>query len=125
MMLQLTFFLVTLTTLAVVHISATRFFLYWKYLWFDIPMHFLGGVCVALGLSALPFFRIHVLERWRTPTVYALTALLIGILWEIFEVTSGIMVIDETFIPDTVLDLTMDVLGGLVGYVLVGTLKKL
>jgi hypothetical protein len=124
-LLQLTFFLTTRTTLAVVHISATKFFLYWKYLWFDIPMHFLGGVCVALGLSALPFFRIHVFERFRTPLIYASVTLLVGILWEIFEVTSGIMVIDETFVPDTVLDLVMDVLGGLVGYAVAGTLKKL
>jgi hypothetical protein len=124
-MLQLTLFFTTLTTLAVVHISATKFFLYWKYLWFDIPVHFLGGVCVALGLSALPFFRIYVFEKYRTPLVYTAGVLTVGVLWEIFEVTSGIMIIDETFVSDTTLDLTMDVLGGLVGYAVAGTFKKL
>lgn len=124
MTLRLVFFLVTLSTLAVVHIAATEFFFYWRYLWFDIPVHFLGGVCVALGISVLPFFRVHWFERFRKPLPYILLTLAVGVIWEVFEVFSGVVVIDETFIPDTVLDLTMDALGGYVGYGLAETLRK-
>lgn len=73
----------------------------------------------------LPFFRIRFFERFTSPWFFVLAALSVGILWEVFEATAGIMVIDDTFVPDTALDLIMDVLGGLVGYRVVGAFRKL
>jgi hypothetical protein len=116
MIIRLSFFLSALLTLAIVHNVATTFFLYWKYLWFDIPMHLLGGLCVALGISILPFFRIHLPHRFGTIWGYLFVVIIAGIVWEWFEVVADISVFDETFILDTSLDLLMDVIGGIVGY---------
>ena len=125
MTLRLTIFFATLTTLAIIHSLANEFYLYWKYAWLDILMHALGGVTVALGISILPFFRTHFFERFQSLGLYVVAALLIGIAWEVFEVLSGIMVVDDTFISDTALDLLMDAVGVAGGYHLVVSLKKM
>jgi hypothetical protein len=125
MFAQLTLFFSAITTLAIVHTLAIRFFLYWKYTWFDIPMHILGGICIALGISILPFFKIQLSPRYTTIILYIIVALVVGILWEIFEFTFGISVYDETFVADTISDLFMDVVGGAIGYSIVQSVKKL
>jgi hypothetical protein len=118
MNLLLTLFLSSLTTLAVVHYVALEFFLYWRYLWFDIPMHLLGGTTVALGISILPFFRINIPRRFLTLFGYVSIVLCVGLAWEAFELIGGISILDESFVPDTITDLCMDILGGLIGYAL-------
>ncbi len=125
MIFQVVLLLSSLATLAIIHWVALDLHLYWKYLWLDVPIHFLGGACVALGFSILPFFKIS-LPPWST-TVYAYVcvALFVGIVWEVFEVTSGVAIVDEYYIGDTTLDLCMDVLGGIIGYGVVQSVKKL
>ncbi len=125
MVLRIVFLLSALSLLALVHITALEFFLYWKYMWLDIPMHILGGVCIALAISTLPFFRIRMPAHFETLSVYVSIALLIGVLWEIFEVAAGIPVTEEGFILDLVLDLCMDVIGAVVGYGIVKSIQKL
>ncbi len=125
MNLLLTFFFATFGTLAVVHFFAMKFFLYWKYDWFDIPMHAFGGLCVALGFSILPFLRISLPSRYGTLIVYLLAVVLVGILWEIFEVATGIATVDQYYWDDTSLDLVMDVVGGTIGYFFVQSIKRL
>lgn len=128
MTLQLILFLATLATLAITHNLAIEFYLYWKYPWLDVLTHFLGGISVVLGYASLPFFRMfrmRLAERFQKPGFYLFVVLIIGIIWEIFEVKAGIMILDETFLPDTTLDLLMDVFGGIIGYGLVRVLNKL
>jgi len=95
-------------------------FLYWEYRWLDIPMHFFGGVWVALiGL----YFVLHtkvgkryvplVLQR---PVWAALGgALLLGLLWEGYEVVFKFLEwgwFPDAYLLDTLLDVVMDMLGG-------------
>lgn len=125
MTVRLTLFLSSLVTLSIVHNVALKFYLYWTYLWLDIPIHVLGGVCVALGISVLPLFRVSVpmwIER-MAGTLFVV--LIVGILWEIFEFTSGISEFDDTFVFDTTLDLFMDMLGGIIGYGLVRSTQNI
>ncbi len=118
MVLRVTLFLIAISTLAITNFFATTYFLYWKYSWFDMPMHFLGGVCVALGFAILPFFRITLPPQYRTLLPYLLFVFLIGIGWEVFEYVNGISLAsaDERFLTDTLEDLFFDLLGGFVGF---------
>jgi hypothetical protein len=125
MPILLTFFFTTFITLALVHIYAMELSLYWKFAWFDISMHLLGGVVVALGQAILPFIRI----RFFTPPLRVHTTLLfvfcVGIAWELFEIGAGISIHEPGFVTDTILDLIMDLAGGFIGYVVVRSIKKI
>lgn len=115
-------FAVALGVLAVVHVFAIQFFLYWTYLWFDIPMHALGGMVVALGF--LTFFSGYTRETFLTGLLMTLGVVLaVGTLWEIFEFVSDSTGPEAGYVGDTVLDFLMDIVGGCIGYVIacVGT----
>ncbi len=118
MTMRLILFFSSSITLAVIHATAMGLSLYWTHLWLDMPMHFFGGVCVALGYSILPFFGIRftpALENWRA---YLSFVLFIGVCWEIFEYLNGISLVSESEVlfVDTGIDLTLDLLGGYLGY---------
>ncbi len=125
MNIKITLLLSSLFVLASAHIVALEFFLYWKYLWFDIPMHILGGLCVALGFSSLPFFHINLPTWCGTIISYTIVVFLVGIAWEVFEVVFDLVIFDETYNTDTFIDLCMDMLGGFIGYGIVKGIKPL
>ncbi len=125
MHLLLTLFFSSLTTLAATHITALTFFLYWKYLWLDMPVHILGGITVILGVSILPFFGITVPKRYKTLFASIILVFSIGILWELFEVYAGVPTAREGFLFDTCIDLLMDILGGVLGYGIVKSITTL
>lgn len=115
--LLITLLLSTLVVLAVTHISAITFFLYWKYWWLDIITHTLGGISVALGVMVLQSFIIRVPKRYFTMFPIILVVIFVGLLWEWYEVAFGIsLVADPDFISDTIIDIVMDILGGALGY---------
>lgn len=120
MFLSVSIFLSALFLIGITHVLALEFYLYWTYLWFDMPMHVFGGFTVALGFSMLPFFRIHIPEHLKTLQVYLVVVLAVGLLWELFEYVGGISILaEEDFFNDTSMDLVLDLLGGAVGYYLV------
>jgi hypothetical protein len=125
MTLLLIFFFSSLSLLAVIHIVSLEFFLYWKYLWIDIPIHALGGVTVALGLAILPYIRVTLPARYTSLWATLSLVFIVGVVWEVFEITSGISPGEPGFVFDTLLDLCMDVLGGAVGYGIVRSVKYL
>ncbi len=105
-----------LVLIAVLHIIALEFFLYWIYSWFDILMHFLGGLFVVL--SALWFFfqsgYVRINQNIRNIIIVSVSSIvLIGVSWEIFEVIAGVP-IEDNYILDTITDLIMDVVGTIV-----------
>lgn len=115
-MYQAVFLLFTLSmlTLAVLHGIALMFSLYWVYLWLDIPMHFLGGATVALGYQSR--FLVHRFERYLSFGFGATlgAVLFVGGAWEVYEYLVDPILTE--FGIDTVVDLIMDVLGGVAGY---------
>ncbi len=115
-------FFVGLLTLAGTHQLALWWYLYWVYEWFDIPMHFLGGVVIALGSRTELFERIMRLSFRSVWPVIGLV-LAIGILWEVFE---WFFVITDMrgYVVDTTIDLVLDLLGGVVGYYIASSFKK-
>lgn len=99
---------------------ANYFYWYWRIWWFDMPMHFAGGLWV--GLSVLWFvflsgrFKRNIQQN--TLSIFAVgifSVLTIAILWEIFEYIVYIIIPHATpySISDTLGDITLGVLGGL------------
>ncbi len=125
MALLVTLLLSSLTILAVVHWMAIHFFLYWKYSWLDMPIHLLGGICVAFGLATLPYLRVSLPQFFATYGGYIVTILVVGTVWEVFEFATGISKFDADFIPDTLIDYIMDIVGMSLGYGIVKSLKSL
>lgn len=100
--------LVLCAALAALHLWALDAYLYWQYPWFDVLIHFLGGLAIGA-------FVVGLLVHFR-PRLYIaiLAATYIG--WELFEVVAGVPR-EANFIFDTTLDLLMDTLGGIAAYV--------
>ncbi len=95
--------------LAVLQHVAVENYLYWEYPWFDVPMHFLGGVAIASFLVALsPKFR---------PRAFIVLFTLLMIAWEVFEYMFGIPR-EANYLFDTMLDFLMDAFGAVLVYVI-------
>ena len=125
-MLQLTtiLFLIAFSLLAVVHYIALQLYLYWKFEWFDIPMHVLGGAVVVLGLYTLYDLRIIVPRHFLRVVPTLAAVFIIASIWEVFQVFAGIAT-EENYIFDTARDLTMGLLGGYIGFIVGDSIRKL
>lgn len=106
------------TAFAAVHLFAIKASLYWYYWWFDIMMHFWGGILLALGVHAFcTFSRIHLKPTLK---LVLLTLLLVTVSWEVFERSVGLY--DPiTYIFDTGKDMVIGFSGGLLAHII---LKK-
>ena len=95
------------------HFIALKGALYWHYVWLDVPLHFAGGIWLALaGSWALLAAGRRLDER------LVFTFVILGsIAWEIFEAVIGTQR-EANFLFDTVLDLTMDMTGAIIGFML-------
>jgi len=113
----------SLTVITFVHLLASFKHWYWVYSWIDIPMHFVGGLWVAL----LFFWLMHKVEPQYPADVslwiVVLTAIgfvmTVGVFWEFFEFSydtliakKGLAELSQQGSADTVGDLAMDLLGG-------------
>jgi hypothetical protein len=111
-----------LVAIAVVHWVATYFYWYWTIPWVDKFPHFSGGLLVSLGTLWFVYLSGYIkwgfLQNRRFALAYALAAsLLIGLLWELFELEFGITTMQTTnFYENNISDILMDVSGGLIGY---------
>jgi len=118
------FFLISFSLLAVIHIIASELFLYWRFFWFDIPMHFFGGAVVALGIFTLYDLKIIVKRRHLKRVPLLVLVFVVALSWEVYELLVGIS-IEANYVADTLIDLSMGLLGGLVGYSIGSSLNKL
>lgn len=118
------FFLISFSFLAGIHIIALQLFLYWKFQWFDIPMHFLGGIVVALGLFTLHDLKLVIKKRHLQIFPIVLLVFAVAMLWEVYELLIGIP-IESNYVADTLTDLCVGLLGGLIGYGIGTSIKKL
>jgi len=98
-------------------------FLYWHIWWFDILVHTLGGVVVALGLFALRDLRVFPNTWLRLIPVTALV-ICIALIWEGFELVAGIPNAGN-YVTDTLIDVAVGVFGGVLGYFIGNSLRNL
>ncbi len=101
------------TLLYYLHKIALDNHLYMQFWFYDIMMHFLGGVCIALLLYCISiFFNInHIRNNILNLIFYTF---IMGIFWEVFEVyyrIAGHPIHTLAYKLDTIKDLIMDSLG--------------
>ncbi len=124
-MLQLTtiLFLIAGTILATIHTLAVKLYLYWKVWWFDLPMHFLGGVVIAL--LAFTLYDLRIIPRsFISLFKVMLFVMLAAVIWEIYEYLAG-TVYASNYILDTATDLFMGLSGGFIGYYVASKIRNL
>jgi len=103
--------LVLIFSIFVLNYLAMGFHWYSSIWYFDMPMHFLGGLW--LGLISIYLFSFKDFS-FQSILKISLIVLLIGIGWEIFEVLIDNFITQSSFdFVDTMSDLFFDVLGGL------------
>ncbi len=89
---------------------AMKFYWYSSIWYFDMPMHFLGGVW--LGLALLWFLKIKEISLMLIFKMI-LGVLIIGVLWEIFEIILNNYTTQSPFNSlDTISDIFFDLSGG-------------
>ena len=89
---------------------ATKFYWYYSIWWFDVLMHFLGGVWVTFILFW--FFPVTPLSKNYFPKLI-LGILFVGLGWEVFEIIFNNIIAGITFdLFDTLSDVFFDMLGG-------------
>lgn len=89
---------------------AMRFYWYSSIWYFDMPMHFLGGLW--LGLALIWFFKIKDISL-KSIFYLILGVLLIGVLWEVFEIIIDKIITGNLFNTlDTISDIFFDLAGG-------------
>jgi hypothetical protein len=103
-------FLLLSTIFTFVHWFASMTSLYWYYWWFDIIMHFSGGVLIALGIRA--FCDFSFIRLRPTFTLLVIVLILATSSWELFEWYNGLW-FDQGYIFDTIKDIIMGFSGGL------------
>ena len=119
----------------VAQIVALAYFLYWEFWWFDIVMHFLGGLFVGL-LATYLYYHSRFIEPKHFSFIFILllslgASALIGVLWELFEFASDQFAISigrrielQQEFQDTLGDLFFDLIGAFVGALMYKTLWR-
>ncbi len=96
--------------LSVLNLIALEGYWYWKYRWFDTPMHILGGLAIGalcIGLS-----------RTYRPLTYAGILALAFLGWEVFEYVFHLSTNQPHYLLDTLHDLMNDAVGGLITFLI-------
>lgn len=82
-------------------------------------MHFLGGFWVASVCLWIFYgnylFKVSKPSRVRVFAAAILFSIVMGVAWEVFELATDIILFPE-YIPDSVLDMVMDIVGGFFAY---------
>lgn len=98
------------------HYIALKFYFYWTVPGYDIPMHIAGGAlmsfCTLWFIFFSGIFSIKVSARNVFPFALGAT-IVIGILWEVFEVRAGLTSLTLADRIDTVKDILDDAIGAL------------
>jgi len=136
-MISLKFVIGLFIVILVFHTLAVINNWYWTCNWIDMPMHFLGGLWLALlffyfiNPKLSPYGRppegrqINNYE-WLITLISVLGfVILVGVLWEFFEflfdvfiASKGYLAVAQQGTADTMADLFFDLLGGLVAWII-------
>jgi len=105
-----------LSVTGILNIIGTKLYLYWTVIWFDMIMHFLGGLFVALFFFSVFSFLKSKLPYMEKLVLGLIFSILVGLVWEYYELIIEVTDLREIgYWPDTGMDIVMDTLGALVG----------
>lgn len=92
-------------------------YLYYEFLWLDIPMHILGGVGIAFFVSSILKFN----NKNVSFLFLFLTYVIVALSWEVYEYIRGVIVYSDM---SKWIDSMMDFFYGLLGVLLFYFFKK-
>ena len=99
--------------LTILHVTALNYKLYFYIPWLDMVAHTLGGICVALAVVGILRYK----GIAHSPLLIAVAVLGVGIGWELFEYGIGAVRDEPGYAVDTMSDILMDLIGGVLGAV--------
>jgi len=106
--------------IALLHISALNNYYYWIYSWFDLLVHFLGGMWVAVMALWIYFFSgLFRKPKMSKVIIFWLSFLAVlstSLLWEIYEVNIWRHLSEPDFIVDTITDTLAALAGSYMAY---------
>jgi len=106
--------------IALMQSAAIVFSLYWTLWWYDILLHFLGGIFIGLLVLWVRFLSGYFPAPsfpWSHGHLFLFTlfwTLIIGVGWEVFEWLVGNTWSMERYWLDTTLDVALDLIGSIV-----------
>lgn len=105
--------------------SANKFYWYSSIWWFDLMMHFLGGLWLGLFFIWYDyenFVELNFNKKNLLNLIYFV--LFVGIAWEIYEILVNILFAQNSFDAiDTFTDLIADTFGGVIIFIFLKKLK--
>ena len=97
----------------VLNFIALTLYLYWTIGWYDLMMHFLGGLTI--GMLVIWFLKLE--DRSLKSFLVVFTCVMaVGGAYEVFEYMNDITFSTQEYPVDTVIDLVMDALGIISAY---------
>lgn len=109
--------------LAIINLLAVDFGWYYIYYWFDMPMHFLGGLSAMFLVTYLFYSNANTYKNKFFLLLIA--TLFIGIAWEMYEYLVTNLWAGFSFnMTDTLSDIFFDTLGGLFGILMINKNKN-
>ena len=115
------FSMLVLVVLVILHLVGSYFSLYWALSWFDVLVHLVSGLWVALLILWLASVlgQINSLKEYKIKgfLIALLSAVFVGIVWEILENLTQITFTKSAgYNLNTALDIFNDGLGGILAY---------
>lgn len=114
-------------SISILHVVATTFYWYLVIPWFDMLMHTLGGVFLAMFGATIFSEKIKRISRAHIFLLLISIVFLVGFGWEVFEYIVQFVIkgsIQLANIPDSVSDMVCDVVGGVLGFFFVLIQKR-
>jgi hypothetical protein len=115
-------FALWLIVVFVLHTLASYFYWYFTIPWFDLLMHFIGGVTVAI-FSFWILYKNYIVwledgRLWKAFRVTILMVLVIALLWELMEFSvQGLFRVKVLAdVPDSISDVALGLVGGVFGH---------
>jgi hypothetical protein len=102
------------------------FQLYWRISWYDTVVHMLSGFWAAWVVLLFTYRNSSRHSVYRTLILSLIIALSIGIVWEFFEFYAGVTSLKDSFFwADTAGDLSADLMGGIIGALIISMKYRL
>lgn len=108
---------------ATLHLSALEHYWYWLHPHADVPVHFLAGMAIGFWCSAVSW-RLA-LPLTRAALLFVFVALGAGVVWELSEYLLGLTPFSPSFVPDTTVDLSINMVGAALAYLFFAMLHRI